>query len=294
MRDIWNPWHGCIKKSEGCEHCYMYTLDKQRGQDGRNIFKVKNNFDYPLQKYKDGRYKVQSGTMLRVCLTSDFFLQEADFWRQEAWNIISRRPDVVFMLLTKRPERVNLCLPNNWGDGWEHVFFNVTVENQKRADERIPILLDLPFKRKGLVVAPFIGPISIKNYLKANQINHVIAGGENYEGARPLHYDWVKALYQECRDANVRFCFFETGTKFIKDGKCYTIPSKHTQSIMAYRSGLQYEGSFQPFNLFPKQTELFDTPKPSTCKTCSWQLICNGQLKCKKYPQNKETLDFPS
>ncbi|MGX8717238.1 MAG: DUF5131 family protein, partial [bacterium] len=136
MHDIWNPWHGCIKKSEGCEHCFMYALDKQRGQDGRKIFKVKNNFDYPLQRRKDGHYKVQSGEMLRVCLTSDFFLEEADPWRKEAWGIIRKRPDVVFWLLTKRPERVAQCLPENWGDGWDNVFFNVTVENQKRADER--------------------------------------------------------------------------------------------------------------------------------------------------------------
>ena len=30
MHDIWNPWHGCKKCSEGCENCYMYFLDEQR------------------------------------------------------------------------------------------------------------------------------------------------------------------------------------------------------------------------------------------------------------------------
>ena len=61
MHDIWNPWHGCIKKSEGCRNCYMYFLDRQRGGDGGRIYKVRNNFDYPLQKDRDGRYKVKSG-----------------------------------------------------------------------------------------------------------------------------------------------------------------------------------------------------------------------------------------
>ena len=286
MHDIWNPWHGCIKKSEGCAHCFMYALDRQRGQDGRNIFRVKSNFDYPLQKNKDGRYKVQSGEMLRVCLTSDFFLEEADPWREEAWNIIKKRPDVVFMLLTKRPERVAQCLPENWGDGWNNVFFNVTAENQKRADERIPILLKLPFRYKGIVVAPFIGPISIKDYLQEGQIKQVIAGGENYDGARPLHYDWVKSLYQECKVANVRFCFFETGTNFIKGGKCYTIFSKRTQSVMAYKSGLQYDGLPINFNLHLSQTELFGAEQlhkkywSMPCATCGARLICNGCQKC--------------
>ena len=91
----------------------------------------------------------KSGEMIRVCMNSDFFLEEADPWRDEAWAIIRQRPDVKFWLLTKRPERVSACLPYDWGDGWENVMFNVTCENQRRADERIPILLDLPFKHKG-------------------------------------------------------------------------------------------------------------------------------------------------
>ena len=72
-------------------------------------------------------------------------------------DIIKKRPDVKFFLLTKRPERVAEHLPSDWGDGWENVMFNVTCENQRRADERIPILLKLPFKHKGIMCAPFIG-----------------------------------------------------------------------------------------------------------------------------------------
>ena len=104
MHDIWNPWHGCIKKSEGCKHCYMYFLDKQRNVDGSKIYRVKNNFNYPLHKDTNGSYKIKSGECLRVCLTSDFFLEEADIWRDEVWAIIKQRPDVGFFLLTKRPE----------------------------------------------------------------------------------------------------------------------------------------------------------------------------------------------
>ena len=44
MHDIWNPWHGCVKFSEGCRNCYMYFLDRMRGQSGAQIYKVKNNF----------------------------------------------------------------------------------------------------------------------------------------------------------------------------------------------------------------------------------------------------------
>lgn len=45
MHDIWNPWHGCVKISEGCANCYMYFLDKKNGKDGAVIYRSKNNFD---------------------------------------------------------------------------------------------------------------------------------------------------------------------------------------------------------------------------------------------------------
>lgn len=287
MHDIWNPWHGCLKKSEGCENCYMYFLDKQRNADGRKIYKVRNNFDYPLQRDKNGCYKIKSGEHLRVCMTSDFFLKEADEWRHDAWRIIRKRSDVVFVLVTKRPERVIDSLPPDWEDGWENVFFNVTCENQKRADERIPIMLDLPFKHKGILAAPFIGAVSIKDYLKSGQIEQVIAGGENYDGARPLEYLWVRQLYDECVAAGVKFCFMETGTNFVKDGKTYHMPSKQLQSVMAYKSGLQFEERHIDFKLTPgEQSGLFGEDNRyekffgERCQTCGSRLICNGCSRC--------------
>ena len=73
MHDIWNPWHGCVKCSEGCKNCYMYYLDKVRGRDGSDIYRTKSGFTYPISKDRYGNYKVKSGEMLRVCMTSDFF-----------------------------------------------------------------------------------------------------------------------------------------------------------------------------------------------------------------------------
>ena len=218
MHDIWNPWHGCVKCSEGCAHCYMYFLDSQRGHNGAEIYRTKTGFHYPLSRDRAGNYKVKSGEQLRVCMTSDFFLEQADPWRREAWEIMDQRRDISFFLLTKRPERVEKCLPYNWGDGWEHIFFNVTCENQRRADERIPILYSLPFKHKGIMTAPLLGPIEIEKYLAMGQIEQVICGGENYDGARPCDYDWVRSLHRQCANQNVTFCFIETGTNFIKDG----------------------------------------------------------------------------
>ena len=70
MHDIWNPWHGCVKCSEGCENCYMYFLDAQRGKNGGVIYRTGAGFRYPLSRDKTGAYKVKSGEMLRVLAMS--------------------------------------------------------------------------------------------------------------------------------------------------------------------------------------------------------------------------------
>lgn len=286
MHDIWNPWHGCVKCSEGCQHCYMYFMDRLRDKDGADIYKTRTGFTYPLQKHRDGSYKVQSGELIRVCMASDFFLEEADAWRADAWKIIRQRPDVRFFLLTKRPRRVARCLPEDWGDGWENVMLNVTCENQARADERIPILKALPFRHKGIMCAPFIGAVSIERYLGDGVIEQVICGGENYGGARPCHFDWVRQLRAECVRHNITFCFIETGTVFVKDGKRYTLPKKAVQSEMAWKSGMNFAG--KPIEW--KLTDRFGRPIPrqalyqphyrAHCDRCGSRLICNGCSDC--------------
>lgn len=288
MHDIWNPWHGCVKISEGCANCYMFFLDRVRERDGSEIYKTKGGFDYPLHRDRYGRYKIKSGETIRVCMNSDFFLPQADKWRDEAWDIIHQRSEVKFFLLTKRPERVLKCLPKDWGNGWDNVMFNVTCENQHRADERIPIMLELPFKHKGIMCAPFIGEICIEKYLASNKIEQVICGGENYDGARPCNFDWVKKLHSECVKHNVSFCFIETGTVFVKDGKTYNIPSKRVQAEMAYKSGMSFSGKQTVWNLkdcmgIPVRDDELYIPKfRKLCACCSSRPICNGCSECGK------------
>jgi protein gp37 len=264
----------------------MYYLDSKRGIQTNKVFRTGKGFTYPLHKDRNGNYKIKSGELIRVCMSSDFFVEEADEWRAEAWRIIKARSDVKFFLLTKRPERVLPNLPNNWGNGWENVFFNVTCENQVRADQRIPILLDLPFKHKGIMTAPLIGEIDIRRYLKTGIIEQVIAGGENYDGARPCNFDWVKSLSAQCREFNISFCFIETGSCFIKDGRQYNIPDKRIQSEMAFKSGMSYKGEDIKFTLF----DIYGQPIPSeflykptytkTCMKCGSKPICNGCSNC--------------
>ncbi len=285
MHDIWNPWHGCKKISEGCEHCYMYYLDRKRDQDGSHIYQTAG-FTYPLSTNRDGTYKIQSGETLRVCMTSDFFLEEADAWREDVWSIISKRRDIKFFILTKRADRMKDHMPASWKEGWEHVMMNVTAENQIRADERIPLLLELPAKHKGIMIAPMVGPVSIEKYLATGLIEEVTAGGENYGGQRALHFEWIQSLRKECEKYHVTFTFIETGTHFVKDGKHYKIEGKRKQALVAYRSQMNYQGNrpvyhfYDPFDNEIAPSLLYHPVFYAHCEECASKPICNGCSLC--------------
>ena len=92
-----------------------------------------------------------------------------------------------------------------YSEGWENVKMCFTAENQTRADERIQILISLPFKHKAIMCAPMIGEITLEKYLKEDCFETVLVDGENYDGHRPLYYDWVKTLYDECVKHDFKF-----------------------------------------------------------------------------------------
>ena len=285
---IWNPWHGCHKVSEGCQHCYMYFLDGRRGVDTSRVFRT-SNFRLPLRRDRHGEWKYPSGMEILVGLSTDFFVEEADPWRDEAWSVIRQRSDVVFRILTKRASRIARCLPSDWADGYENVMMQVTCENQARADERLPILLELPAKHKGFMAAPFIGPLDAEAYLSTGQIEQVLCGGENYDGARPCRFEWVRALSDQCRRHDVTFDFIETGTTFVMNGRTYSIPDKSVQSRQAFLSGLSFAGRPVRYKLHSPSTGLFNVEvstsdfKPffrPSCSTCGSRLTCNGCSNC--------------
>ena len=121
---MWNLWHGCHKWSEGCRHCYVYRTDGKYGKDSSVVTKTEK-FGLPLQKKKNGEYKIPSGNLVYTCFTSDFLIEDADEWRAEAWEMMRIRQDLHFMFITKRIDRLQQCLPPDWGDGYDNVTFVV-------------------------------------------------------------------------------------------------------------------------------------------------------------------------
>lgn len=233
---MWNPWHGCHKCSAGCLNCYVYFLDGTRDKDANVVSRSKTNFNLPLAKDKSGNFKVPSGAELPTCFTSDFFIAEADEWRREAWEIIKSRPDVDFLICTKRIERARACLPSDWGDGYGNVVIAVSCENQHAADARLPIFVEFPAKRKYIFVAPILEYVDLKPYLSECRYDMVSVGGESYANARPCNFDWIKQIKADCDEYNVKFDFHQTGSNFIKDGKRYTI--KHSDEYSQAKKGM--------------------------------------------------------
>jgi len=219
---MWNPWRGCRRCSEGCLHCYIHKGDAKRGIDTGAIVRTAD-FDKPVRKLKNGNYRMKSG-LVYTCFSTDFLIEDADPWRAQCWEMIKERQDCTFLFLTKRIERFLECIPEDWGDGYDNVVVCCTIENQKNADRKLSVFQALPIKHKCITAQPLLEKIDVEKYL--NGIELVVVGGESDYYARPLDYDWVLDIRQQCIRQNVSFQFRQCGTHFIKDGKKYTLPTK--------------------------------------------------------------------
>ena len=204
---VWNPWHGCKKISSGCENCYVYRRDAQFGKDSSIVTKTLD-FDLPMKKNKKGEYKLQSkNEPVYTCLTSDFFIEDADQWREEVWNCIKIRSDLNFIIITKRIHRFLECIPEDWNSGYDNVTIYCTCENQKMADYRLPIFINVPIKHKAIIHEPMLEEINIEKYLQTGVIEQVICGGESGENARVCNYDWILNTRKQCINNNINFYF---------------------------------------------------------------------------------------
>lgn len=234
---IWNPWRGCHRKSEGCLHCYIHKGDAKRGVD-TSLIRRSDMYDLPSQRKKNGEYRVAPGSTVYVCFQSDFLIEEADAWRRECWQIMKERSDLHFIFLTKRIERFMTCIPSDWGNGYANVTVGVSVENQRRADERLSILNDLPIVHKNIILQPMISSMDIRKYLKGVEL--VIVGGESDNQARVLDYQWVLDIRDQCIRAGCAFEFRQCGTYFRKDGVLYKMKTKDL-GWQARKAGINYD-----------------------------------------------------
>lgn len=237
---IWNPWRGCKKISPGCLNCYVYRRDAEFGKDSSIVTRT-SSYNMPIKRNRKGEYKLQEdGEGVYACMTSDFFLEEADGWREEAWEMIRERGDLHFTIITKRIHRFRVGLPGDWGEGYENVSIGCTCENQNRADYRLPIFLDLPIKHRTIIHEPMLEAVDIQRYLATGLIEQVICGGESGPDARTCDFSWILNSMEQCMECDVPFWFKQTGARFKKGSRVYLIERKNQMS-QAEKAGVNYK-----------------------------------------------------
>lgn len=227
----WNPWYGCIKVSEGCKNCYMYRDFDRWKKDPRDIQRSKTKFNDPL-KWADPR-------MIFTCSLSDFFIEEADQWRAEVWDIINRTPQHFYQILTKRPERIERCLPI--GGEFEISFapkntiLMLSVSTQNEFETTWPIMENLArlWRMKvGLSLEPLLGPIDLTDWLEEVDIGDeypvwssvpswVIIGGESGHTTGKYKYraceiDWLVSVINQCQSYGVPVFLKQLGSHLAK------------------------------------------------------------------------------
>jgi protein gp37 len=189
----WNPWRGCHKISPACAHCYMFREQRRYGNDPNLAVRASDATFFAPLKWKAPK-------RIFTCSWSDFFIEEADPWRVYAWQIMMKRPDLDFQILTKRIERIAnpywmLPIRNAW--------LGVSVEN-RRFYRRIEMLQKVQVQIRFLSIEPLLGPMPD---LPLEGIHWVIVGGESGPKFRPLNLDWVREIRDRCLDRNIPFFF---------------------------------------------------------------------------------------
>lgn len=201
----WNPWHGCKKVSAGCKFCYMYRDKDRYGLDPRTVLKSKTKFSDPL-KWTEGR-------MIFTCSWSDWFIDEADEWREEAWEVIRNSPQHTFQILTKRPERIIDHLPEWFDEIFDRVWIGVSIENQTVVD-RLKYLVGLPCITFASF-EPLIGEIEWSDSM--SKLDWCIIGGESGNDTgkwryRPLELEWIEKLIKSAKKNQVPCFVKQIGT----------------------------------------------------------------------------------
>ena len=255
-----NFWWGCTKVSPACANCYAEGqaarfFPGHWGPDASRRTRVDaarhEALRYEHQAAKLGRrFRVFTNSM------SDFFEDRPDLTeaRQEALDIIMSTPHLDWLILTKRPEKIQPLLAqaqrraiggdmgfaytapgtnalSEWLGWWlsgkppANVWLGTTVEDQERAEERIPALVKVPAALHFLSCEPLLGPVDLESFSvqaihpdnegygvpAIKGVDWVICGGESGPHARPMHPDWARGLRDQCADAGVPFLFKQWG-----------------------------------------------------------------------------------
>lgn len=226
-----NLWHGCTKVHEGCDHCYAEALSKRYGHNvwgNDSPRRAIKSVWQDLEKYQ--KLAANANMVHRVFVGSmmDIFekpMQLVDtngealtqfngntingLTTQHLRNylfekVIPNSPNLLFLLLTKRPSNINKYIPVNWIDNPPHnIMFGTSPVNQETFNKLVAQLREVNGNRF-LSIEPQIDDI---NTIDLTGIDWVIEGGESGHHKRPFNTDWARKMRDTCKQDGVPYFF---------------------------------------------------------------------------------------
>lgn len=194
----WNPWVGCHKISPGCKFCYAERWMKRGGDQFQSIQRTsEKTFHSPLIWKERKR--------IFTCSLSDFFIDEADKWRDEAWEIIRATPGHTYQILTKRPERILKLLPASWSQRFNHVCIGISAEDQRTLRQRAKDFDNVRSSVRFLSLEPLLASVSSELKPLVEDFDWVIVGGESGGRGkrRTANLDWIGGVINVCQDQGI-------------------------------------------------------------------------------------------
>ncbi len=229
---------GCEAVSEACKHCYAEEIAKRRGwatwgaekAGGSRMVLSAAYWKQPLTWNRKAKEAMQPARVFCSSL-ADVFEDHPTVAAQRArlWPLIEQTPWLRWLLLTKRPQNILKMGRPEYVMGWpSNVWLGCTVENQKRADERLPALLANLATVHFVSCEPLLGPLDLRPWMPhpadadipwtagyndagSSRVGWVIAGGESGTHARPYHSEWAERLRDQCGAARVPFFWKQHG-----------------------------------------------------------------------------------
>lgn len=240
----WNVAVGCNKVSPGCKYCYM--MRDYEGRFGRSdvngiVTRTKpGTFNNPMKWQKRG-LKCIDGRPLKVFTSSltDVFHPAIDSYRHEIWEMIKQCPSLVFQILTKRAERIQECLPDDWPSAYPNVWLGVSVEDNARM-HRLETLARIDCKVRFASFEPLLERIDLTSYSQA-KLDWAIIGGEsgNNKGRyryRECKIEWISGLIDQLDWRGVPVFVKQLGTHIAKE---LHLNSRHGGDVGEFPEAIQ-------------------------------------------------------
>ena len=203
-QNTFNSWWGCEKVSPACDNCYAEGLANRFepglwGKVSKRRFFGDKHWNEPL-KWNRAAAGAGKKTLVFCASMADVFEAREDLVqeRNRLWKLIQDTPNLIWQILTKRPENYKKLLPAAWLEKPpENVWLGITAENQRRLDERMEFLADVPSTVRWVSYEPALEALDLSKW--KSKIEWLIIGGESGHGARPMPLEWVTSAITQCR-----------------------------------------------------------------------------------------------